>query len=88
MAHSQSALKRARQNAKGRLRNRETKYELKSLSKKLLALINAKKNDEAAKVFIDISSRFDKAAKKGIIHKNNASRHKSRLAQRLAKSVA
>jgi small subunit ribosomal protein S20 len=88
MAHSQSALKRARQNAKGRLRNREAKSELKSLAKKLLALITAKKKDEAVKAFADISSRFDNAAKRGIIHKNNASRHKSRLAQRLAKTVA
>ena len=88
MAHSQSALKRARQNAKGRLRNREAKSELKSLAKKLLALISAKKNEEAAKAFVEISSRFDNAAKRGIIHKNNANRHKSRLAQRIAKSVA
>lgn len=88
MAHSVSAFKRARQNAKGRLRNREAKSELKLLTKKLLALISSKKKEEAVKAFLEISSRFDKAAKKGIIHKNNASRHKSRLAQRLAKSIA
>lgn len=88
MAHSASAEKRNRQNIKRRLRNRRTKTELKILTKKFLGLLTLKKKDEAQKALRELSGNFDKAAKKGIIHKNNASRHKSRLTQRFSKAFA
>jgi small subunit ribosomal protein S20 len=88
MPHSVSAAKRVRQNFKRRLKNREVKAELKDLTKKLLASIKAKKKDESVQAYRNLASHYDRAAKKGVIHRRNASRHKSRLAQRLAESVA
>ena len=88
MPHSISAAKRVRQTLKKRLKNKGIKADLKSLTKKLVSLIQAKKKSEALTALREISSQYDQAAKKGIIHKNNASRHKSRLAQRLTRSFA
>jgi small subunit ribosomal protein S20 len=86
--HSVSAAKRVRQNLKRRQKNRETKAELKSLTKKLLGLLKSKKKEESIQAYRTLASHYDRAAKKGIVHKRNASRHKSRLAQRLAQSIA
>ena len=88
MAHSISAYKRARHSLKINLRNRKIKAELRKLSKDLLALVSQKKKDESIKAFKILSGHFDRAAKGGVIHKNNASRHKSRLANRLEKGFA
>ncbi|MBI1884223.1 MAG: 30S ribosomal protein S20 [Chlamydiae bacterium] len=88
MPHSISAAKRVRQNLTRRTRNRQTKTELKNLTKDLLSLITDKKKDEATTAYRDLSGHFDRAAKKGMIHKNNADRHKSRLAVRLMKAFA
>ena len=86
--HSVSAAKRVRQHIKRRQKNRETKAELKSLTKKLLVLLKSKKKEESIQAYKTLASHYDRAAKKGMIHKSNASRHKSRLAQRLAQSIA
>jgi len=88
MPHSISAAKRVRQNLKRRLRNKDIKAELKSLTKKFLVLVESKKKEESIQAYRTLASHYDQAAKKGMIHRSNASRHKSRLAQRLAKSVA
>ncbi|MBI1871147.1 MAG: 30S ribosomal protein S20 [Chlamydiae bacterium] len=88
MAHSISAEKRNRQNQKKRLANRKIKADLKSMTKKFLSSIEAKKKEDSLKTFKILSSQFDRAAKKGVFHKNNASRHKSRLSQHLAKAFA
>lgn len=88
MPHSISAAKRVRQNQKRRLRNKKIKAELKSLTKKLLGLITAKNKEESLALFRTLSSKFDRAAKKDVVHKNNASRHKSRLSQRIARAFA
>lgn len=88
MPHSISAAKRVRQNLKRRDKNRKGKSELKTLTKDLLALIDGKKKEEAQTAFKKISSIYDRAAKKKLIHKNNANRHKARLAQRLARAIA
>lgn len=88
MAHSLSAYKRARQSLKRNLRNRKVKADLKKLTKDLLSLVSQKKKDESIVAFRALVGRFDRATKGGVIHKKNASRHKSRLAQRLAKGFA
>ncbi|KPK41797.1 MAG: hypothetical protein AMJ78_04470 [Omnitrophica WOR_2 bacterium SM23_29] len=80
-----SAFKRIRQDKKRRLRNLKVKSELKSLSKKLNLSLSAKKLDEAKALGAQLISKLDRARSKGIVHKNTASRKKSRILSKLAK---
>ena len=74
-----SAIKRNRQNEKRRLRNKSVKTRIKTETKRFLSLLgNKEKAEEQLKL---VHSLYDKAVKKGIIHKNTASRKKSRLAK-------
>ena len=84
MAHHASALKAQRQTVKRRARNRQNISKLKSQVKKLRAAI-AKGEAEAVKALLPQTvSEIDRAAKKGVIHDNAASRYKSRLTRRVA----
>jgi len=85
MPNIKSAAKRVRTSAKSRLRNRAGKSDVSAVRRKLLEVIEAGNKEAAAKLYSAYSSELDKAAKKGIIKANNASRKKSRLAIRLAK---
>lgn len=85
MPITKSAFKRIRQDKKRRLRNSKVKSELKSLLKKFNLSLSAKKLDEAKAVGVQLISKLDKARSKGIIHKNVASRKKSRILSKLAK---
>ena len=83
MAHSLSAKKRIRQAEKRRARNRARKAILKD---SLKSFTSAHASGDVAKTeaeFKSISSRLDKVAAKGTIHRNTASRKRSRLAKRL-----
>ena len=83
MAHSLSAKKRIRQAEKRRARNRARKAVLKDSVK---SFMSAHASGDVAKTeteFNSISSRLDKVAAKGTIHRNTASRKRSRLAKRL-----
>jgi len=80
----ESAKKRVRQTAKRRLRNKAYKTRVKNSIKKVLAAIEEKKEREEVMEFLNTAfSVIDKAAKKGVIHKNNASRKKARLHRRV-----
>ena len=81
MAITKSAKKALRQNAKRKAHNIIYKDNIKKLVKELKSLISQKKNDEAKKLLPKVFSSLDKAAKVGIIKKNNASRRKSRLSK-------
>ena len=84
MPIKRASFKDLRKSKRKHLRNISIRSELHSYSKKVESLIAAKKTDEAKaslKVFI---SKLDKAASKGIIHKNAASRKSSRLMKRIA----
>jgi len=85
MANITSAVKRAKQSEASRLRNRSVKSTVLTMRKKVLAAITAGNKEEAIKLFSDYTSTLDKAAKKGVIAKNNASRKKSRVAQSVSK---
>jgi small subunit ribosomal protein S20 len=85
MANLKSAKKSIRQDKKRRPHNLAMSSELKTLTKKLNALIDAGKTDEASKSISLLMSKLDKAAKKGLIKKENADRKKSRLSLRIAK---
>jgi len=64
-------------------RNLSIKSLLKTETKKFIDLVSAKKLDEAKKQLNVLISTLDRASSKGIIHKNTASRKKSRLAKKL-----
>ena len=84
MAHHASALKQMRQGEKRRARNRKNLSQLKTQVKKLRAAI-AEGNAEAAKKLLpETVGEIDKAAKKGVVHDNAASRYKSRLARKVS----
>ena len=82
------AEKRMRADKTRRDINLRVNSEIKSLTKKVNALILAKKAAEAKKAVILLTSKLDKAAKKHAIHKNTASRTKSRILKRLHKLSA
>ena len=79
MAITKSAKKAIRQSAKRNEQNTVYKNNIKKLVKEANALVLAKKMTEAKKLLPEIYKALDKAAKVGVIKKNNASRHKSRL---------
>jgi len=64
-------------------RNLSIKSLLKTETKKFIDLVSAKKLDEAKKQLNVLISTLDRASSKGIIHKNTASRKKSRLSKKL-----
>jgi len=82
-----TALKRLRVDRKKRLHNLRIKTELKKTIKKFLSLISAKKLEEAEENFKQVVIKLDKAVSRGIIHKNTASRKKSRFSQKLARKA-
>jgi small subunit ribosomal protein S20 len=85
MANKKSAKKTIRQDKKRRPHNVAISSELKTLTKKLNTLIDSGKPDEASKALSILMSKLDKAAKKGLIKRQNADRKKSRLSSRVVK---
>ena len=80
MANIKSQIKRNRQNEKRRLRNRAVRSELSTREKAAMAAAGTDNEAEALRLTI---KRIDKAAAKGVIHKNTAARRKSRLVARI-----
>lgn len=83
---NKSARKRERQNLKRRARNKSVISALKTQMKKVKTAILTKDHEKAQSEFIKAESLLDKAASKGIIHKNKASRHISRLSKQIFKA--
>jgi len=83
MANHFSALKRARQTTKRTARNRANTSQLRSTLRKFRETLATGKAADAKAAFSGTVSMIDKAVKKGLIHKNAASRYKSRLNARL-----
>jgi small subunit ribosomal protein S20 len=83
MANIKSAKKRAKQAEKRRLRNKSVKTNLKTTEKKFHLALSAGGPETALDAFNQTAKKFDKAAAKGVIHKNAANRKKSRLAKKL-----
>ena len=76
MANIKSAIKRNRQNEKRRIRNKGQRSEMRTRTKAAVAAAGTEESAETLRLAI---KKIDKAAAKGIIHKNNAARKKSRL---------
>jgi len=85
LANHKSALKRARQNEIRRLRNRAVKTRARSIVKRVRQAADDNAKDVALAELKEAQSIVDKAAKKGVIHKNTAARKISRLNKLVAK---
>ena len=79
MANSPQARKRARQNEKRRRHNASFRSMVRTYIKKVRSAIDGKDFEAANKAYQDAVPVIDRMAEKGIIHKNKAARHKSRL---------
>ena len=80
MANIKSQKKRNLTNAKAAARNKAVKSELKTRTKNAAAAIGTDTSEEALRLAV---KRLDMAAAKGIIHKNQAARRKSRLMKKV-----
>lgn len=88
MASHTSALKAHRQSLQKRDRNRQYRTRLRHALKTLRTAISAGKADEAKASMAETVSLIDRLAARGVIHRNAASRYKSRLMKRLAGASA
>lgn len=83
MPNLASAAKRVRQNERNRLRNRALKAQLKTETRKLADALHDSKLDQAKQQLVAVTKKLDQVAAKGTLHRNTASRRKSRLAKRV-----
>ena len=83
MAGKGQAAKRNRQNELRKQRNKMIRSRVRSSTRKLTELVEAKTGDEAVGQYKAVTSLLDGAVSKGIIHRNTAARKKSRLSKRL-----
>ena len=89
MANIKSQIKRNRQNEQKRLANKAVRSELRTRVKNALTV--AESGDDAAKseeALREAVRKIDRAAAKGVIHKNQAANRKSRLMKRVQKTAS
>jgi len=84
LANIKSAKKRVLVSKKNYDRNKAIKSEVKTAIKKVEAAVTAGDKEAASAALLAATSTIDKAATKGVYHKNNASRKVSRLAKAVA----
>ena len=84
MPNIRSAAKRMRQNEKRRLRNRVYRGSARTYIKKARMAMEEGNLAEAQEASLLAIKALDRAAQKGVVHKNNAARRKSRLIKQLA----
>jgi small subunit ribosomal protein S20 len=85
MANIRSQMKRNRQTLKRQARNKAVRSELRTRTKKAIVAIDEGAENSAESLRLAIK-RIDKAAAKGVIHKNQAANRKARLMKRAAKA--
>ena len=84
MANHKSAEKRVRQNAKRKDINRNNRSKLRTSIKKLRTAVAGHDKAGSVELLNPTISLIDKAVNKGIIHRNTAARHKSRLTKHVS----
>ena len=84
MANIKSAIKRNRQNEKRRQRNRVYRGRARTFVRRARLAIDSGDVEAARAATLEAVSALDKAAQKGVLHDNNASRRKGRLMKSLA----
>jgi small subunit ribosomal protein S20 len=87
MANRRQSIKKIRVDIRRRERNKSVMSELKTHLRKLQDFIQTKKIDDAKKQASVVYSKLDKAVKKNILHKNRASRTKSRISKRILRAA-
>ncbi len=85
MPNTKSAAKAMRQSKRRHTANLKTKDKFKSAAKAVKKFIESGQATEAIEALRHAMAALDKAAKKGVIHKNTASRKKSRMAKAIGK---
>jgi small subunit ribosomal protein S20 len=88
LANIKSAERRIRVEAKAKLRNRIVKSELKTLSRKFKAAVDAGDKDAALALFKEYTGALDKAALKGTLHPNNVNRKKAQISKMVSSFTA
>jgi small subunit ribosomal protein S20 len=83
VAHTISALRQHKQSEIRRQRNHAVKSELRTQMKKVLGAVDKKDAALSKTALSEAYALLDRAVGKGVIHKNNADRHKARLAARV-----
>lgn len=83
MRKNKTAIKRAKQALARRLRNSHTRSTMKTCIKKAMNAIETNDSENLNALFTNAVSCIDKAASKGVIHKNTASRKISKLSKRV-----
>lgn len=86
MANIKSQIKRIKTNEKARQRNKAVKSELKTAVRAFRDAVKSGDTDAATKALAHASRKLDKAASKGVIHKNQAANRKSAMAQAASKA--
>ncbi len=84
MANIKSQIKRIKTNEKARLRNKSVKSSLKTVIRKLNEASVSGNTETATTLLREASRQLDKAASKGVIHKNQAANRKSSMAKKVA----
>ncbi|TVL91883.1 30S ribosomal protein S20 [Streptomyces sp. SAJ15] len=84
MANIKSQIKRNKTNEKARLRNKSIKSSVKTAIRKAREAVAAGDLEKATVAVREASKKLDKAASKGVIHKNAAANKKSALAQQVS----
>jgi small subunit ribosomal protein S20 len=85
VANIKSQQKRNRTNERARLRNKSVKSSLRTAIRAFREATHAGEKDKAAELLVATSRKLDKAASRGVIHKNQAANKKSALARSLNK---
>ena len=80
MANIKSQIKRNRQNEERRVRNKSVRSALKTYARRVRAAVDAGDRESAEAAYRRAARAYDKATSKGVIHRNSAANHKSRLA--------
>ena len=83
MANIPSAQKRARQEEARRLRNKSRRSAMRTSMKKVLKTVKTGDHGQAQEAYREAVRVIDRTANRGVIHKNKAARHKSRLSARV-----
>ena len=81
MPNTKSAIKRTRNTERKQKVNRAIKSRIGTLERNFKDLVKEGKKEEATTVLRDVASAYDKAAKKGVLHRNKANNKKSRLSK-------
>jgi small subunit ribosomal protein S20 len=81
VANIKQQAKRNRTNERRRLRNKSVKSSVRTAIRKFREAAEAGEKDKAAELLVSTTRKLDKAASKGVIHKNQAANKKSALAR-------